>query len=157
MRQKDIGAWLIQEKWEEGDEYDVDIGSYRVFHHNSMRGDNGQQHLFKGVTIILSLTFYTAWKAAGSPPPVTTDPKDDFAGCIIRLDVKFDLLDNRGKKIKGKSLPLALISVYFPCNNPRHDHFCSTLDSMLHAQCNQSQHVNHHRKRHQCPHWYSLM
>jgi hypothetical protein len=94
MRQKDIGAWLVQEMWEEGDEYDVDIGGYRVVRHNSMRGDNGRQHLFKGAAIILSPAFHTAWKAAGSPPPVTTDPKDDFAGRIIRLDVKFDLLDS---------------------------------------------------------------
>ena len=133
MRQKNIGAWLVQETWEEGDEYDVDIGGYRVFRHNSMRGDNGRQHLFKGVAIILSPTFHTAWKAAGSPPPITTDPKDDFAGRIIRLDIKFDLLDARGKKIKGKSLPLTLISVYFPCDDPRHSQFCSTLDSMLNA------------------------
>jgi len=42
---------------------------------------------------------------------MTTDPKDDFAGRIIPLDVKVDLLDNRGKKITWKSLPLALISV----------------------------------------------
>ncbi len=133
MRQKDIGAWLVQETWEEGVEYDVDIGGNRVFHHNSMRGNNGQQHLFKGVAIILLSTFHTARKAAGSPPPVTTDPKDDFAGRIICLDVIFDLLDNRGKKIKGKSLPLALVSVYFPCNVPQHDHFCLMLDSMLNA------------------------
>ena len=26
MRQTDIGAWLVQETWEEGDEHDVDIG-----------------------------------------------------------------------------------------------------------------------------------
>jgi hypothetical protein len=42
---------------------------------------------------------------------MTTDPKDDFAGRTICLNVKFDLLDNRGKKIKEKSMPLALISV----------------------------------------------
>ncbi len=133
MRPKNIGAWLVQETWEEGDEYDVDISDYCVFHHNSMCGNNGQQHLFKGVGIILSPTFHTAWKAAGSPPPVTTGPKDDFADRFICLDVKFDLLGARGKKIKGKLLPLVLISVYFPCDDPQHSQFCSTLDSMLNA------------------------
>jgi hypothetical protein len=49
---------------------------------------------------------------------MTTNPKDDFEGCIMCLNVKFDFLDAQGKKINGKSLPLALISVYFPCDNP---------------------------------------
>ena len=47
MRQHDVGAWLLQETWEEGDEFDVDIGGYHIFRHNALRGENGQQHLFK--------------------------------------------------------------------------------------------------------------
>ena len=34
MRQYDVGAWLLQETWEEGDEFDVDIGGYHIFRHN---------------------------------------------------------------------------------------------------------------------------
>ena len=31
MQQHDVGAWLLQETWEEGDEFDVDIGGYHIF------------------------------------------------------------------------------------------------------------------------------
>jgi len=86
MQQHDVGAWLLQETWEEGDEFDVDIGGYHIFQHNALRGENGRQHLFKGVVIILSPTFYQAWGAAGSLPPITTDPDDKFSGRIICLN-----------------------------------------------------------------------
>jgi hypothetical protein len=31
MRQNDVGAWLIQETWEEGGEFDVEVGGYHIF------------------------------------------------------------------------------------------------------------------------------
>jgi hypothetical protein len=31
MCQNDVGAWLIQETWEEGDEFDVEVGGYHIF------------------------------------------------------------------------------------------------------------------------------
>lgn len=43
MRQHDVGAWLLQETWEEGDEFDVDIGGYHIFWHNALRSENGRQ------------------------------------------------------------------------------------------------------------------
>jgi len=39
MRQNDIGAWLIQETWEEGNEFDVDVDGYHIFRHNAIRGE----------------------------------------------------------------------------------------------------------------------
>ena len=30
MQQHDVGAWLLQETWEEGDKFDVDIGGYHI-------------------------------------------------------------------------------------------------------------------------------
>jgi hypothetical protein len=60
MRQNDVGAWLIQETWEEGNDFDVKVGGYHIFRHNMTRGESGHQHLFKGVTIILSPLFYAA-------------------------------------------------------------------------------------------------
>ena len=39
MRQDQIGAWLIQETWEEDNEFDIDIGGYHVFRHNRSPGD----------------------------------------------------------------------------------------------------------------------
>ncbi len=102
MRQNDVGAWLIQETWEEGDEFDIDVNGYHIFRHNATRGESGRQHLFRGVAIILSPLFYDAWKAAGSPPPLTTD--DDSVGRFIRMNFQFESFDTRGRRIKGKFL-----------------------------------------------------
>ncbi len=65
------------------------------------------------------------------PPPITTDSHDDFAGRLIQLNVKFDLFDSKGRRIKGKAISMTLMLVYFPCDNQRHDHFCALFDSML--------------------------
>jgi hypothetical protein len=94
---------------------------------------NGRHHLFKGVAIILSPLFHEAWRLAGSPTPITMDPKDDFTGLLLQLNLKFDLFDSRGRGIKGKSISVTLISVYFPCNDQHHEQFCSLFDSMLNA------------------------
>ncbi len=94
MHQNDVGAWLIQETCEEGDEFDVEVRGYHIFQHNATRGECGCQHLFKGVAIILSPLFYAAWKASGSPPPITME--DDFAGRLLKLNVKFDSFDTKG-------------------------------------------------------------
>ena len=67
MRQQDVGAWLIQETWEEGDDFNVESGGYYIFRHNADRGVNGHHHLFKGVAIILSPLFHKAWRLAGPP------------------------------------------------------------------------------------------
>ena len=31
MPQHDVGAWLLQEIWEESDEFDINIGGYHIF------------------------------------------------------------------------------------------------------------------------------
>ncbi len=131
MRQNNVGAWLIQETWEEDDEFDVDVNGYHIFRHNAVRDESGRQHLFRGVAIILSPLFYDAWKAAGSSPPITTDQNNDFVGRFIHMNFKFESFDTRGRRIKGKFLLMTLISAYFPCDDQRHDQFCAMLDSML--------------------------
>jgi hypothetical protein len=93
------------------------------------RGESGCQHLFKGVAIVLSPLFYAAWKAAGSPPPITAE--DDFAGRLLKLNIKFDSFDTKGQRIKRKLISMALISVYFPCEDQCHKQFCALLDSIL--------------------------
>ena len=133
MRQHDVGAWLHQETWAEGDNFDTEIGGYHVFCHNADRGTTSRQHLFRGVAIILSPQFHEAWKLAGSPPPITIDPGEDFTGRLLRLNLKFDSFDKKGRKIKGQSFMIALISTYFPCDNKNHDRFCTILDSMLNS------------------------
>ncbi len=94
MRQNDVGAWLIQKTWEEGNDFDVKVRGYHIFCHNATCRESSRQHLFKGVAIIFSPLFYAAWKDAGSPPPTTME--DDLAGRLIRLNVKFDLFDTKG-------------------------------------------------------------
>jgi exonuclease III len=133
MHQQDVGAWLIQETWEEGEKFNVESRGYHIFRHNADQGANGRNHLFKGVAIILSSLFHEAWRLAESPPPITMDPKDDFTGQLIQLNLKFDLLDSRGRQIKGKSISMTLISVFFPCDDQHHGQFCLLFDSMLNA------------------------
>ena len=69
MRQHDVGSWLLQETWEEGDNFDTEIGGYRVFHHNAKRGTTGRQHLFRGVAIILSPQFHMHGSLLDHLPP----------------------------------------------------------------------------------------
>ncbi len=59
------------------------------------------------------------------------DPKDDFTGRLLQLNLKFDLLGPRGRQIKGKLISMTLILVYFPCNGKHHEQFCLLFDSML--------------------------
>jgi hypothetical protein len=74
---------------------------------------------------------YQAWRAAGSLSPITTDPDDEFSGRIICLKLKFTSFDNCGKCIKGKYTLIALMYVYFPCNDRQHEQFCNMFDSVL--------------------------
>ncbi len=97
-----MGAWSVQKTWEEGDEFDVEVGGYHIFCHNSTKGKDGRQHLFKGVGIILSPKFHAVWHAVGSPPPITF-PNEEIAGQFIQLNVKFDSYNSPRKCIKGKS------------------------------------------------------
>jgi hypothetical protein len=133
MCQHNVGAWLLQETWEEGDDFNIEIGGYHIFWHNADRGPTGCQHLFQFIAIILSPLFHDAWRLTGSPPPITIDPDKDFAGQLLCLNLKFNSFDPRGKKIKGKLIALALILAYFPCNDQHHDKFCAVLDSMLNS------------------------
>jgi hypothetical protein len=34
------------------------------------------------------------------PPFITIDPEEDFAGQLLRLNLKFDSFDQRGKKLR---------------------------------------------------------
>jgi hypothetical protein len=131
MRTNDIDAWLLQETWLEEDVIDTIIGGYHVFRHNSSIGNTGRDHLFRGVAIILSPRYYLAWRAAGAPPPITTDPTGEFAGRFIGLTLKFDCFDSHGKRVHGKSLSIFLSSVYHPCHDIPHEQFIETLNSLL--------------------------
>jgi hypothetical protein len=131
MQVNDIEAWLVQETWLENDDFNTDIGSYHLFRHNSPVGTTGRNHLFCGIAIILSPRYFLAWKAAGSPSPITPGSTGDFAGQFIGLNLKFDCFDSLGRRVKGKSLSLFLASIYHPCHNAPHKQFLETLSSIL--------------------------
>ena len=57
----------------------------------------------------------------------------EFEGRYIQLSVKFDSCNSQGKLIRGKSLTIALISAYFPCDDIQHEQFYSAFDSMLNS------------------------
>ena len=97
MRIDIIDTWHVQETWLEDDDYSTTIGAYHVFRHNSPIGDTGRDNLFHGVAIILSPRYFLAWKAAGSPPPITMGPTGEFAGRFIGLTLKFDCFNSLGK------------------------------------------------------------
>jgi hypothetical protein len=61
------------------------------------------------------------------------DPKDDFTGWLLWLNLKFDLFDPRGRQTKGKLISMTLILVCFPCNDQHHDQFYLLFDSILNA------------------------
>ena len=86
----------------------------------------------KGLVSFSPPRFHAACQAAGSPPSITMQ-HEEFEGRYIQLHVKFDSCNSRGKLIRGKSLTIALISVYFPCNDTKHEQFCSSFDSMLNS------------------------
>jgi hypothetical protein len=131
-RNNDVGAWLVQETWEEDDEFDMDIGGYHIFCDNSTKGEDGRQRHFREVGIILSPQLYVAWGEAGSPLPITI-PNEDIAGRFVQLNVKFNFFNSCGKHIKGKALTIALILAYFPCDNVKHEQYCASFDSMLNS------------------------
>jgi hypothetical protein len=97
MRTDDIDAWLVQETWLEEDDLDTVIGEYHIFRHNSLIDSTGRNHLFCSVAIVLSLRYYLAWRAAGSPSPITTASTGEFAGRFIGLNLKFDCFDSHGR------------------------------------------------------------
>ena len=97
MRTDDIDAWLVQETWSEEDDFDTVIGGYHIFRHNSPIDSTGRNHLFRGVAIVLSPRYYLAWRAAGSPSPITTASTGEFAGRFIGLNLKFDCFDSHGR------------------------------------------------------------
>jgi hypothetical protein len=131
MRVNDIDAWLVQETWLEDNDFNTDIGGYHLFRHNSPVGTTERNHLFHGVAIILSPRYFLAWKAAGSPSPITTGSTGDFAGRFIGLNLKFNCFDSLGRQVKRKSLSLFLASVYHPCHDAPHKQFLKTLSLIL--------------------------
>ena len=151
MRVDNIDVWLIQETWLENNDYDTVIGGYHHFKHNSPIGTTGRDHLFRGVArIILSPRYFLAWKAAGSPSPITTGHTGGFAGQFIGLNLEFDSFDSPGRQVKGTLCSLFLASVYHPCHNAPHKQFLETkLDSPQSFTAFQP----HHWCRHQCQSW----
>ena len=116
MMDNDIGAYLIQETWLPGD-WETDIRGYLIIHHNHgiEKGKEGKSEPKKtkkrgrekrGVAIILSPSFRQAYRHAGNPKPIVSDPKGQYSGRFIGITLCFPNFDSHGKKVKG------LISVF---------------------------------------------
>ena len=135
MKTKTLDVYFVQETWLEDDVFDEVINGYHIFRHNGELG----KHTFRGVAIILSPRYYDGWKAAGAPPPITTDATGEFSGRYISLTIKLDSCDKRGKLVRGKngakSIILSLASIYHPCTKSGSDEvymrFLETLDGLL--------------------------
>jgi hypothetical protein len=65
------------------------------------------------------------------PTPSDHQPLQQSAGCIICIKLKFNSYVNHSKRIKGKFISLAFLSVYFPCDDTWHDQFFLVFDSIL--------------------------
>jgi hypothetical protein len=131
MQSDDINAWFIQETWLEDEDFNTNIGGYHMFRTNSPVGSTGCDHLFCGVAVILSPRYFLAWKAAGSFLPITSNPTGPIAGRFIGFPLKFECRDHQGRKVKGKSLNIYLVSVYHPCHDIPHEELIETLNSLL--------------------------
>ena len=123
-RDNTIDAYLLQETWDEGDWKKI-VDGYTVFHHNSMEKKNRT-----GVGIILSPKFSEAWKRAGGLDPLKTTRGGKFEGRFIGVKLKFPLVSDTGRRVKGKWQNVFMSSVYHPYGNP-YSEFNTELDAML--------------------------
>ena len=78
MRQYGIGAWIMQDTWWDGYKFYEEVRGFHIFNHNYEIGGRGDEHLWKGVGIILSKKFYQVWKDAGLLPPIMMDTKGKY-------------------------------------------------------------------------------
>ena len=114
MIQDGIGAWMLQDTWQEGYNFDKEVNGFQIFDHNYYIGSRGDEHLWKGVGIILSTFFYQTWKYSVSLPPITTDTKGKYGGGIIVLTLKLQSYDTNGKLIRGGLFKPFVVSAYHP-------------------------------------------
>jgi hypothetical protein len=133
MAKKQINAYFIQETWIEGGDFDTEVNGYHVFCHNRPLGSN----LHHGVAMVLSPRYYAGWKTAGGKDPIVLGQEDKFVGRIIRLTIKLECRNSRGRKIRGgkqkrNSLLVSLVSAYHPCHsNDEYSRFLDKMDSVL--------------------------
>jgi hypothetical protein len=55
----------------------------------------------------------------------------NFAGRFLGINLKYDLQDSRGRRVKGKSLNLRIASVYHPSHDIPHEAFIVHLQLIL--------------------------
>lgn len=91
MTKKQIDAYFVQGN------FDTEVNGYHVFLHNGPLGSN----LHRGVAMVLSPRYYAGWKTAGGKDPIVLGQEDEFVGRIIRLTIKLECRNSRGRKIRG--------------------------------------------------------
>jgi len=87
MRRNNIGIYLLQETWEEGNRLPKTIDEFTIFHHNY--SSNGKlKHLGTGVAIMLNSIFYEALIDFGLLDLITTKSNSRFEIHFIRILLK---------------------------------------------------------------------
>ena len=124
MRRDNIDVYLLQETWDEGDWTKI-VDGYTIFHHNNM-----EKKSRTGVAIILSPKFSEAWKRAGGLDPLKNTRGGMFEGRFIGVKLKFPLVSDTGRQVKGKWQNVFVSSVYHPYDDT-YSEFNTVLDTML--------------------------
>ena len=91
MIDNNIDAYLLQETWLTVD-WEKEIRGYLVIHHNQEKDKKKKKKKGRekrGVAIILSPYFRTAFEKAGKPKPITTDQKGIHSGRFIGISLHF--------------------------------------------------------------------
>ena len=65
---------------------------------NENRKKRGREKI--GVAIILSPSFRQAYRLAGNPKPIVSDPKGQHSGRFIGISLSFPNFDSHGKRVK---------------------------------------------------------
>jgi hypothetical protein len=133
MKSKCLDVYFLQDTWLKDDEFDIDVDGYHVFRHNGPK----ENHHHHGVAIVLSPRNYAGWKAAGAAAPITTDTAGDFVGRFVRITIKLECCNRKGRSVKDRnkketSLVLSLVSAYHPCcTDDDHARFLKIVDDLL--------------------------
>ena len=91
-----------------------------MFQHDGQKGESGRDPLVNRVARVLSPEYYPAWRAAGAPPPITTDPMGECSGRVMRSAREFQSDDGHGKGQTGQCLTGARTSLGHPCPEEAH-------------------------------------
>ena len=132
MVAKCILAYCVQETWIVGNSNTV-VRNHMIFRHSGEEREVGTRGRFPGgVSIILSPSAITAWRAVGSKPPITTPLESKFVGIFLGLKLQFPRFDQFDIRVRGE-LKLFIASIYHPVDVKDHKDFNDTLSMLVNS------------------------